>query len=166
MREFEGRPRGQGRRIAIVVSRFNEIVTRELLAEAQACLVEQGVEPEEITVAWVPGAWEIPSAIRRLYAREERAGFAPSGRRGFDAMIALGAVIRGGTPHFEYVAGGVTQGLASLAVDLDVPVIFGILTTDDLQQALERAGSGAGNKGRDAALAALEMANLFDQLGA
>jgi len=144
---------GQGRRIGIAVSRFNELITRPLLAGARDCLVRHGVEDDAIVAVWVPGAWEIPAALRRL----SRTG-------DFDALIALGCVIRGATPHFEYVSGGVSTGLASLAASIDPPVIFGILTTDTLEQALERAGSKAGNKGWDAALSALEMANLFDRL--
>jgi 6,7-dimethyl-8-ribityllumazine synthase len=144
---------GEGRRVGIVVSRFNELVTRQLLAGARDCLIRHGVADDSIVAAWVPGAWEIPSALRRMNAAGD-----------FDALIALGCVIRGATPHFDYVSSGVTSGVASLAASLDVPVIFGVLTTDTLEQALERAGSKAGNKGWDAAQAALEMANLFDKL--
>jgi len=160
MTEFIGAVDGTGLRVGIVVSRFNELVTRELLEGAQSCLLEHGVADEAITVAWVPGAWEIPSALSRM----ARAGQ-------FDAMIALGAVIRGATPHFEYVSGGVATGVANVAIALDLPVAFGVLTTDTLEQALERAGGKAGtadestsNKGWEAALTALEMANLFDLL--
>jgi 6,7-dimethyl-8-ribityllumazine synthase len=153
MIEYQGGLEGEGRRIGIVVSRFNEIVTRELLAGAHDCLIRQGVQDEAITVAWVPGAWEIPSALASLNRSGE-----------FDALIALGAVIRGATPHFDYIASGVANGVASLAATLDIPVIFGVLTTNDLEQALERAGAESANKGWDSALAALEMANLFDQL--
>jgi 6,7-dimethyl-8-ribityllumazine synthase len=137
-----------------VVSRFNELITQELLAGARDGLVRHGVEEESIVVAWVPGAWEIPTALARLKRSGE-----------FDALIALGAVIRGATPHFDFVAGGVSSGTASLAADGDLPVIFGVLTTDTLEQAFERAGTKAGNKGWEYALAALEMANLFEQLG-
>lgn len=144
---------GEGRRIGIVVSRFNELITKQLLEGARDCLVRHGVEEDEIVVAWVPGAWEIPSALGRM-SRSDR----------FHALIALGAVIRGATPHFDYVAGGVATGVAQIAASADLPVIFGVLTTDDIEQALERAGTKAGNKGWDCGLAALEMANLFDQL--
>jgi 6,7-dimethyl-8-ribityllumazine synthase len=153
MIEYQAPLRGEGRRVGIVVSRFNELVTRNLLAGARDCLIRHGVADEAIVAAWVPGAWEIPSALRRLSATGE-----------YDALIALGCVIRGSTPHFDYVSSGVTSGVANLAASLDLPVIFGVLTTDTLEQALERAGSKAGNKGWDAAQAALEMANLFDQL--
>jgi 6,7-dimethyl-8-ribityllumazine synthase len=144
---------GQGRRVGIVVGRFNELITRELLSGARDGLLRHGVREDDIVVAWVPGAWEIPAAARRM----SRAGK-------FDAIIALGAVIRGATPHFDYVAGGVASGLGTLGASSDVPVIFGVLTTDTLEQAFERAGTKAGNKGWDAALAALEMANLLDRL--
>jgi len=154
MIEHQASLTGSGRRVGIVVSRFNDLVTRQLLAGARDALLRQGVSDDDIRAAWVPGAWEIPSALRRM---------AHSGK--YDALIALGCVIRGATPHFDYVSSGVTSGVSSLAASLDVPVIFGILTTDTLEQALERAGSKAGNKGWDAAMAALEMANLFDQLG-
>lgn len=154
MIEIEGGVEGRGRHIGIVVSRFNEVVTTALLHGARECLVQHGVADEFITVAWVPGAWEIPSAVARLR---------DTGR--FDALIALGAVIRGGTPHFEYISSGVTQALASLATASRLPIIFGVLTTDDLEQAMERAGGRSSSKGWEAALAALEMANLFDRLG-
>jgi 6,7-dimethyl-8-ribityllumazine synthase len=153
MIEHQASLTGSGRRVGIVVSRFNDLVTRQLLAGARDALLRQGVSDDDIRAAWVPGAWEIPSALRRM---------AHSGK--YDALIALGCVIRGATPHFDYVSSGVTSGVANLATSLDVPVIFGVLTTDTLEQALERAGSKAGNKGWDAAMAALEMANLFDQL--
>jgi 6,7-dimethyl-8-ribityllumazine synthase len=145
---------GEGRRIGIVVSRFNEIVTHSLLEGARDGLVRHGVDDDDITVAWVPGAWEIPAALARM----SRSG-------GYHALIALGAVIRGATPHFDYVAGGVANGVATVGARGEVPVIFGVLTTDTLEHALERAGAKAGNKGWDSALAALEMANLFDRLG-
>jgi 6,7-dimethyl-8-ribityllumazine synthase len=144
---------GHGRRVGIVVSRFNETITKELLAGATECLRRQEVVEDAIVVAWVPGAWEIPAAVGRM---------ARSGA--FDAMIALGAVIRGETPHFDFIAGGVSTGLATLAVTQEVPIVFGVLTTDTYEQAFERAGLRAENRGADFALAALEMANLFDRL--
>jgi 6,7-dimethyl-8-ribityllumazine synthase len=144
---------GEGRRFGIVVSRFNDLVTRRLLEGAHDCLVRHGAGEDEIEVAWVPGAWEIPSALRRMAA---------SGR--FDAVIALGAVIRGSTPHFEYVSGAVANGVAAVGADTGVPTIFGVLTTDTLEQAFERAGSKAGNKGWEAALTAIEMVNLFGEM--
>ena len=144
---------GEGRRFGIVVSRFNEMVTKELLAGAQECLLRHGVTEDDIVVAWVPGAWEIPAALRQMSRTGE-----------YDGLIALGAVIRGETPHFDYVAGSVANGAATIAATTDLPVAFGVLTTDTLEQAMSRAGGKAGNKGCDAALAALEMANLFDRL--
>jgi 6,7-dimethyl-8-ribityllumazine synthase len=153
MIEHNAQLSGEGRRFGIVVSRFNDLITRRLLSGARDCLVRHGVAEDAIVVAWVPGAWEIPAAARRMARTGE-----------YDALIALGAVIRGATPHFDYVCGGVSSGLSNLAATEDVPVIFGVLTTDTIEQALERAGTKAGNKGWDAALAALEMANLYDLL--
>ncbi len=159
MIQYEAPLDGEGRKFGIVVSRFNELVTKELLSGALDALHRHGVADEAITVAWVPGAWEIPGALSRL-ARS----------RSFDALIALGAVIRGDTPHFDFVAGGVANGVASVAATQDLPIAFGVLTTDNLEQALLRAGGRYGddaesdNKGWDAALTAIEMANLFDQL--
>lgn len=144
---------GRGKRFGIVIARFNDFVTRPLLAGARDCLVRHGVEDGDIEVAWVPGAWEIPGALRRL------------GRAGrFDALIALGAVIRGATPHFDYVSAGVANGVAQVGATTDLPVVFGVLTVDTIEQAIERAGTKAGNKGWEAALAALEMANLYELL--
>ena len=153
MIEHSGQFRGQGRRFGIVVSRFNELITRPLLAGARDCLVRHGVDDDAIEAVWVPGAWEIPGTLSLL---------AKSGR--FDALIALGCVIRGATPHFDYVAGHAASGTAAVAAAHDLPVIFGVLTTDTIEQAVERAGTKAGNKGWDAALAALEMADLYDRL--
>jgi 6,7-dimethyl-8-ribityllumazine synthase len=153
MRTFEGRLDATDLRIAIVVSRFNELITRRLLDGALDCLRRHGADDERLTVAWVPGAFEIPSIARRL---------ACSGA--FDAVVCLGAVIRGATPHFDHVAGQAAAGVARAGFDSGVPVIFGILTTDTIEQAIERAGTKAGNKGADAALAAIEMANLLRQL--
>jgi 6,7-dimethyl-8-ribityllumazine synthase len=154
MIEYSGSLVVQGdRRFGIVVSRFNELVTGRLLEGAHDCLVRHGVADDAIEVAWVPGAWEIPAALRRM---------AHSGR--FDAVIALGAVIRGATPHFDYVCSGVASGVAAVGAETGVPAIFGVLTTDSLEQAFERAGSKAGNKGWEAALAAIEMVNLFGEM--
>lgn len=153
MIEHKGRLNGEGRKIGIVVSRFNELITKQLLEGAQDCLDRHGVSNDDVAVAWVPGAWEIPAAAARML---------DTGK--FDAVITLGCVIRGATPHFDYVAGGVANGVAQLAVTSGMPVIFGVLTTDTIEQALERAGTKAGNKGWDSALAAIEMADLFDQL--
>ena len=155
MIEYQAPLYGKGKRIGIVVSRFNDLITKQLLEGARDCLLKNGVETDDIVVAWVPGAWEIPAALRRMTQTEGA----------YDALIVLGAVIRGGTPHFDYVAGGVATGVAQIAATSDLPVIFGVLTTDNVDQAIERAGTKAGNKGWDSALAALEMANLFEQLG-
>ena len=153
MIEYRGEMRGDGRRFGIVVSRFNDLITRPLLTGAEDCLLRHGVAPEAIEAVWVPGAWEIPVAVRAL---------ATTGR--FDALIALGAVIRGATPHFEYVCSGMTSGIAAVGSDTGIPVSFGVLTTESIEQAIERAGTKAGNKGWDAALAALEMVSVLAQL--
>ncbi|HYJ80530.1 MAG TPA: 6,7-dimethyl-8-ribityllumazine synthase [Longimicrobiaceae bacterium] len=153
MIEHAGNYSGQGRRFGIVVSRFNDFITRPLLAGARDCLLRHGVADGDVEAVWVPGAWEIPGALSVLAA---------SGR--FDALIALGCVIRGATPHFDYVAGHAASGTAAVAAAHDLPVIFGVLTTDTVEQAIERAGTKAGNKGFDAALAALEMADLYARL--
>ncbi len=147
---FEGRAWGEGLAIAIVVSRFNDLITRQLLAGAQDGLRRHGVDPENVDVAWVPGAFEIPLTARRL---------GESGR--YQAVICLGAVIRGETPHFEYVATQVSSGIGRASYETGVPVIFGVITADTTQQALERAGGKMGNKGYDAAVSAIEMANLM-----
>lgn len=153
MIEYSGRLQAGDGRFGIVVSRFNESITRQLLAGARDCLIRHGVADDAIEAVWVPGAWEIPVAVRAL---------ARSGR--FSAVLALGAVIRGATPHFEYVAGGVASGVGSVGLETGVPAIFGVLTTDSIEQALERAGTKAGNKGWDAALAALEMVDVLAQI--
>ena len=153
MIEHTGQIQGAERRFGIVVSRFNEIVTGQLLAGARDCLLRHGVPDDHIETAWVPGAWEIPVALRWLAA----------GNR-FHALIALGAVIRGATPHFDYVAGGVANGVAAAGTASDVPIAFGVLTVDTIEQAIERAGTKAGNKGWDAAMTALEMADLRQRL--
>jgi 6,7-dimethyl-8-ribityllumazine synthase len=147
---FEGRLRGEGVSIAIVVSRFNDLITRQLLAGAQDCLRRHDVGEERVDVAWVPGSFEIPLVARKL---------AESGR--YQAVVCLGAVIRGETPHFEYVASQVSSGIARAGLETGVPVIFGIITADSLEEALERAGGKMGNKGYDAAVSAIEMANLM-----
>ena len=149
MPTLEGALDGQGLRVCIVVARWNEFVTRKLLEGAESCLGERGVAPEDVTVAWVPGAFEIPTAANWA---------ARSGK--FDAVICIGAVIRGDTAHFEYVAGGATDGIGATARETGVPVIFGVLTVDNVEQALSRAGGKDGHKGEEAAQAAIEMANL------
>jgi len=155
MRIYEGDFNGQGRRVAIVIARFNEAIGRRLLDGALDGLRRHGVADEAIAVAWVPGAFEIPLVARRLAA---------SGRH--DAVICLGAVIRGATPHFDYVAGNVAAGVAAAGRETEVPVIFGVLTTDTIEQAVERAGTKAGNNGFSAAVAAIEMANVMAAIAA
>lgn len=153
MTETHGTITGAGKRVALVVSRFNDLITRQLLNGARDCLRQHGVNDDDIEAVWVPGAWEIPPVARLLVE---------SGR--FDAVIALGCVIRGATPHFDYVAGAAANGLAALAASSDVPVVFGVLTTETIEQAIERAGTKAGNKGWDAAVTALEMVDLSARL--
>jgi 6,7-dimethyl-8-ribityllumazine synthase len=151
--EFSGTPRGQGRRCAVVVSRFNETITQRLLDGALDALVRHGVAFDDVDVFWVPGAWELPAAARRVASADR-----------YDALIALGAVIRGDTPHFDFVAGEASRGLAAASADFDIPIAFGVLTCDTMVQAEARAGGEHGNKGWDSALAALEMADLLDQV--
>jgi 6,7-dimethyl-8-ribityllumazine synthase len=149
IRVLEGHLIGQGLKVGIVVGRFNEFITSKLLSGALDALKRHGVEDDNVTVAWVPGAFEIPFAAKQM---------AVSGA--YDAVIALGAVIRGSTPHFDYVASEVAKGIANLSLTTNTPTIFGVLTTDTIEQAIERAGTKAGNKGWDAATTAIEMANL------
>jgi 6,7-dimethyl-8-ribityllumazine synthase len=153
MAEFNGTPRGSGRRIAVVASRFNETITRVLVDGALEALVAHGVAFDDIDVIWVPGAWELPLAARRALA---------SGR--YDALVAVGAVIRGDTPHFDFVAGEASRGLANVCAEAEIPVGFGLLTCDTLDQARARAGGVHGNKGWDAATAALETTDVLDQI--
>jgi 6,7-dimethyl-8-ribityllumazine synthase len=153
VRTFRGDDQGRRRRFAIVAARFNEVVTAKLLSGAVDCLSSHDVDGEDIDVAWVPGAFELPIAGR---------AFAKAGT--YDAVICLGAVIRGETSHFDLVAGQAAEGIRRVAEDTGLPVIFGVLTTDTLEQAVERAGGAHGNKGWDAAMAAIEMASLLDQL--
>lgn len=147
---FEGRFDARGKRLALVASRFNEFFTRELVAGAEDCLRRHGVPDANVDLAWVPGSFEIPLAAKRLAA---------SGR--YAAVVCLGCLIQGDTPHFQYVAGEVTKGIAQVSLDTGVPVIFGVITAETLEQAMERAGTKAGNKGFDAAASALEMIGLF-----
>lgn len=153
MNEFNGELSGAGKRFAIVVTRFNSLVTEQLVEGARDCLLRHGAEEDAIDLYRVPGAWELPAAAARIVKMERH-----------DALIALGCVIRGGTPHFEYVAGEATRGLGLVAREAAIPVSLGVLTTDTVDQALERAGTKAGNKGWDAALSVLEMADLFRQM--
>jgi 6,7-dimethyl-8-ribityllumazine synthase len=151
---YEGDLSAQGKKAAIIVSRFNSFITEKLLAGATDCLLRHGGADEDITVAWVPGSWEIPLVAKRAVE---------SGR--YDAVICLGAVIRGDTPHFDYVAAEVSKGIAAISLESGVPVSFGVLTTDTVDQAIDRAGTKAGNKGFDAAQGALEMVNLLGRIG-
>ena len=153
MQTYAGRLDATDLRLAIVVSRFNELITKQLLEGALDTLRRHGADDGRISVAWVPGAFEIAPVARRL---------ACSGA--FDAVVCLGAVIRGATPHFDHVANQAAAGIARAGYDSGVPVIFGVLTTDTIEQAIERAGTKAGNKGSDAAVAAIEMASLLRQL--
>jgi 6,7-dimethyl-8-ribityllumazine synthase len=151
-RVFEGQLTGKGLKIGIVVGRFNSFISEKLLEGALDGLRRHGVGEGDIDVAWVPGAFDIPLVPKRMAGG------------GYDAVCALGCVIRGGTPHFEYVAAQVAKGVAQASMETGVPITFGVLTTDTIQQAIERAGTKAGNKGFDAAMAAIEMASLLKQL--
>ena len=150
MKVLEGKLTAEGLRIGIVAARFNEFITNKLVSGAIDALSRHGASAENMTMAWVPGAFEIPLAAQKM---------ASSGK--FDAVICLGAVIRGSTPHFDYVSNEVTKGVAHVGLQTGVPTVFGVLTTDTIEQAIERAGTKAGNKGFDAAMTAIEMANLL-----
>jgi len=145
---------GEGLKFGVVVSRFNEFVTRKLLDGAQDALLRHGVSQGDIDIAWVPGSFEIPLIVGKL-ARTKK----------YDAVICLGAVIRGETPHYEYIATEVTKGIAKIGLETGLPITYGIITADSLEQAIERAGTKAGNKGFDAAVDAIEMANLLKSMG-
>jgi 6,7-dimethyl-8-ribityllumazine synthase len=153
MRTIEGNLMGQGLKFGIVTGRFNEFIGSKLVSGAIDALIRHGVEEENIEITWVPGAFEIPLAAKKL-AKSKR----------YDAVICLGAVIKGSTPHFDYVSSEVSKGVAHVGLETEMPVIFGVLTTDTIEQAIERAGTKAGNKGYDAAVTAIEMANLLKQL--
>jgi 6,7-dimethyl-8-ribityllumazine synthase len=154
MKLIEGKIDATGLKIAIVISRFNEFITNKLLGGAMDCLKRNNADEANITVAWVPGSFEIPAVAKLLAASNK-----------YDAVICLGAVIRGSTPHFDYVAAEVSKGIAAISLSSKMPVIFGVLTTDTIEQAIERAGTKSGNKGFDAAMSAIEMANLYKQIG-
>jgi 6,7-dimethyl-8-ribityllumazine synthase len=151
--QYSGNLRGEGVRVAIACGRFNDLITERLLAGARDGLLRHGVDGASITEAWVPGAFELPLAASRLASSGE-----------YDAVICLGAVIRGATSHYEHVAGQCAAGIARVALDTGVPVVFGVLTTETIEQALERAGTKAGNKGYESAETALEMVDLLRQL--
>ena len=153
MKTLEGKLVADGMKIGIVAARFNEFITGKLLGGAMDGLVRHGVQEDDIQVAWVPGAFEIPLIASKM---------AKSGN--YDAIICLGAVIRGATSHYDYVCSEVSKGIASVSLDSGIPVMFGVLTTDSIEQAIERAGTKAGNKGYDCALGAIEMVNLTRQI--
>ncbi|MFA5069146.1 MAG: 6,7-dimethyl-8-ribityllumazine synthase [Candidatus Omnitrophota bacterium] len=148
---FEGALIAKGRCFGIVVSRFNDFITKKLLESCIDTLLRHGVKDQEIEVAWVPGAFEVPLAAKKM-----------AGSKKYDAIICLGTVIRGETPHFDYVASGVSKGIAKVSLDAGIPAIFGIITADNMEQAIKRAGAKEGNKGKDAALSAIEMVNLLN----
>ena len=150
---IEGGLIAKGKRFAIVASRFNDFITKELVAGCIDTLIRHGAEENGISVTWVPGAFEIPTIVAKL-----------AKSKSYDALICLGTVIRGATPHFEYVASEVSKGIARVSQDSGLPVIFGIITADTIEQAIERAGTKDGNKGRDAALNAIEMTNLIEKI--
>ena len=150
---YEGKLNGSGLKIGIVAARFNEFIVSKLVSGAQDCLYRHNVAKEDIELAWVPGAFEIPLIASKM---------AKSGK--YDAVICLGAVIRGATSHYDYVCSEVSKGIANVSLSSDIPVMFGVLTTDNIEQAIERAGTKAGNKGYDCALGAIEMVNLVRQL--
>lgn len=150
MRIYEGKLIAQGQKFGIVIGRFNEFIGGKLLSGALDGLERHGVNEEDIEIAWVPGAFEIPLVAKKM-AKSKK----------YDGVICLGAVIRGATPHFEYVSSEVAKGVAHVSLDTEVPVIFGVLTTDSIEQAIERAGTKAGNKGYEAAVTAIEMSNLL-----
>ncbi|OEF98493.1 6,7-dimethyl-8-ribityllumazine synthase [Desulfuribacillus alkaliarsenatis] len=152
MRTFEGNLIGKGLKIGIVVGRFNEFISSKLLSGALDALKRHGIEEDNVDTAWVPGAFEIPLIAQKMANTEK-----------YDAVITLGAVIRGSTPHFDYVCSEVAKGVAATTMKTDLPVIFGVLTVDSIEQAIERAGTKAGNKGWEAAVSAIEMANLSMQ---
>ena len=149
----EGKLNAKGKKFALVVSRFNELISSQLLSGAKDCLERHECKEEDITIVWVPGSFEIPLVAKKLAHSKK-----------YSSVICLGAVIRGGTPHFDYVAAEVSKGVAQVGMDSGLPVIFGVLTTDNIEQALERAGTKAGNKGWDAALTAIEMVNLMGKI--
>ncbi len=152
MGKYEGKLVAKDLKIAIVISRFNEFITGKLLEGCLDALRRHDADENKIDIVWVPGAFEIPIAAKKLTSKD------------YDAIICLGAVIRGATPHFDYVAGEVAKGVAVTSLEKELPVIFGVITSDTIEQAIERAGTKAGNKGFEAAMSAIEMANLFKQI--
>jgi len=153
-KHFEGSLLGKGLRFGLVISRFNEFITKKLLEGAQDALRRHGVNEADIDITWVPGSFEIPLVAKKLAQSKK-----------YDAVICLSAVVRGGTPHFEYIAAEVTKGIAKVGLETGLPVIYGVITADTLEQAIERAGTKMGNKGFQAAEDAIEMANLLKSIG-
>ena len=150
---IEGKLTAKSKKFGIVASRFNELITNQLINGAKDCLLRHECKETDITIAWVPGSFEIPAVAKKM-AKSKK----------YNAVLCLGAVLRGGTPHFDYISAEVSKGVAQVGLDTGMPVIFGVLTTDTIEQALERAGTKAGNKGWDAALSAIEMVNLFGKI--
>jgi len=153
VRTIEGNLIAKGKKFGIIASRFNDFITKELVSGCLDMLTRHGANNEDLSITWVPGAFEVPLLAQRL-----------AKSKSYDALICLGTVIRGSTPHFEYIASEVAKGIAKVSLDTGLPVIFGIITADTIEQAIERAGTKEGNKGRDAALSAIEMVNLLTQL--
>jgi 6,7-dimethyl-8-ribityllumazine synthase len=153
MNYFEGKLDATGKSFVLVASRFNEFITSKLIEGAQDCLIRHNADDSKIDVVWVPGAFELPQTAKMLVNTNK-----------YSAVICLGTIIRGSTPHFDYVASEAAKGIAHVASDSAIPVIFGVLTTDSIEQAIERAGTKSGNKGFDAAMTAIEMSNLFETL--
>jgi len=153
MKVYEGKLLAEGLKFNIIVGRFNEFIGSKLLEGAKDALIRHGADQNHIEITWVPGAFEIPLVAKKVVKTNK-----------YDAVICLGAVIRGNTPHFDYVSNEVTKGIAHVSLDSEIPVIFGVLTTDSIEQAIERAGTKAGNKGFEAAVTAIEMANLLKQI--
>jgi len=153
MKVLEGKYSGKGLKIGIVAARFNEFITGKLVGGAEDALVRHDVNSDDITIAWVPGAFEIPMVAKKMAMSQK-----------YDAIIALGAVIKGSTPHFDFVCAEVSKGVATIGLQADIPVIFGVLTTNSIEEAIERAGTKAGNKGFDAGVSALEMVNLLKEM--
>lgn len=153
VRMIEGQLDAKGKKFGLIVSRFNEFISKELLDGAIDCLKRHGAKDEDIEVAWTPGAFEMPLLAKKMAKAKK-----------YNALVCLGAIIKGGTPHFDYIAAESSKGIANVALSEEVPVIFGVLTTDNVEQAIERAGTKAGNKGWQAALHAIEMADLITQM--
>jgi len=150
---IEGSAVVKGKKFGIIASRFNDFITKQLVAGCSDTLIRHGAKDDDLTIAWVPGAFEIPAVAGRM-----------AGSKKYDAVICLGTIIRGATPHFDFVASEAAKGIARAGQDAGIPVIFGIITADTIEQAIERAGTKDGNKGRDAAVSAIEMVNVFEQL--